>query len=238
MKPEMNPNKILVFTGAGISAESGLQTFRDSDGLWNNFRVEDVATPEAWTIDPALVLQFYNDRRKEVFAAEPNAAHYAVAKLEEKYDVVVVTQNVDDLHERAGSTNVIHVHGQINYARSSSSNHTLLYPLAEGAPIQLGDLCEEGSQLRPHIVWFGETIENYELARKHIIAAGKVLVVGSSLQVFPAAGILKKARYNAEKIIVTQKLDHKPSGFKLLRGNATSLVSSVANDWLNGNRVF
>lgn len=237
MKPEMNPNKILVFTGAGISAESGLQTFRDSDGLWNNFRVEDVATPEAWTIDPALVLQFYNDRRKEVFAAEPNAAHYAVAKLEEKYDVVVVTQNVDDLHERAGSTNVIHVHGQINYARSSS-NDTLLYPLAEGAPIQLGDLCEEGSQLRPHIVWFGETIENYELARKHIIAAGKVLVVGSSLQVFPAAGILKKARYNAEKIIVTQKLDHKPSGFKLLRGNATSLVSSVANDWLNGNRVF
>lgn len=236
MKPEIDSNKIVVFTGAGISAESGLQTFRDSNGLWDDFRVEDVATPEAWAANPELVLQFYNDRRKQAFDAAPNAAHDAVAKLEEHYEVIVITQNVDDLHERSGSTNVIHVHGQLKYARSSK-NDSLLYLYDEGKPINLGDVCDEGSQLRPHIVWFGENIQNYELARKHLVTAGRVLVVGTSLTVYPAAGILKKARFNAEKIIVTQKLDKKPSGYKLLRGNATTLVPSVISDWLNGKRV-
>lgn len=235
MKPEMDKNKIVIFTGAGISAESGLQTFRDSDGLWYEHRIEDVATPEGWAIDPELVLNFYNDRRRQAFAASPNAAHEAIARLEEKYDVVVITQNVDDLHERSGSTNVIHLHGQLKYARSSV-DETLIY-LLNDSPIEIGDICERGSQLRPHIVWFGEHIHNFELAQSHIITAGRVLVVGTSLSVFPAAGILKKARFNAEKIIVTLKLEKRPPGFKLLRGNATSLVPSVARDWLLGKAV-
>ncbi|TMN99215.1 NAD-dependent deacylase [Pseudoalteromonas sp. S558] len=237
MKPEIDSNKIVVFTGAGISAESGLQTFRDSNGLWNDFRVEDVATPEAWASNPELVLQFYNDRRKQAFDAAPNAAHDAVTRLEEKYEVIVITQNVDDLHERSGSTNVIHVHGQLKYARSSN-NDSLLYLYDEGKPIQVGDVCDEGSQLRPHIVWFGENIQNYELARKHLVTAGRVLVVGTSLSVYPAAGILKKARFNAEKIIITRQIDKKPSGYKLLRGSATTLVPSVIGDWLNGKKVI
>jgi NAD-dependent deacetylase len=237
MKPEIDSNKVVVFTGAGISVESGLQTFRDSHGLWNDFRVEDVATPEAWVVNPELVLKFYNDRRKQAFEASPNAAHEAVSKLEERYEVVVITQNVDDLHERAGSTNVIHVHGQLKYARSSI-NDALLYPYDEGRPIQFGETCDEGSQLRPHIVWFGESIQNYESARKHLVTAGRVLVVGTSLSVYPAAGILKKARFNAEKIIITKQLDKKPSGYKLLRGAATNLVPSVVGDWLRGKRAI
>ncbi|BCE01817.1 SIR2 family NAD-dependent protein deacylase [Marinicellulosiphila megalodicopiae] len=234
MKPEINPKKIVVFTGAGISAESGLQTFRDSNGLWNDFKVEDVATIEGWKQDPKQVLQFYNDRRKQAFEVEPNAAHEAVAKLETQYEVVIITQNVDDLHERAGSTNVIHVHGQLKYARSSS-NEALTYLYDEGKPIQLGDLCEQGSQLRPHIVWFGENIQNYEVARKHLVTAAKVLVIGTSLSVYPAANILKKARFNAEKVIITQQLDKKPGGYKLIKGNATELVPILVSDWLRAS---
>jgi len=236
VKPEINPNKIVVFTGAGISAESGLQTFRDSNGLWNNVDVADVATPEAWEANPQFVLDFYNKRRKEAFEASPNPAHYAVAKLEEKYEVVVITQNVDDLHERAGSSKVIHVHGLLKNARSSV-NDALLYLYDQGKPIQMGELCEEGSQLRPDIVWFGEQIHHYETARKQLVAAGKVLVVGTSLSVFPATDILKKARYNAEKIIVTKQIDKRPAGFKLFRGNASSLVPSIVDDWLNDRLV-
>ncbi|MFT7558514.1 MAG: NAD-dependent deacetylase [Flavobacteriales bacterium] len=236
MKPEINKNKIVVFTGAGISAESGLQTFRDSDGLWNDHRIEDVATPEGWRNDPELVLNFYNERRTQAYKASPNVAHEAIARLEEKYEVVVITQNVDDLHERSGSTNVIHVHGQLKYARSTI-DESLVYLLKDKS-IHIGDACEKGGQLRPHIVWFGEEIENYELARSHIVTAGRVLVVGTSLSVFPAAGILNKARFNAEKVIVTLKLEKKPSGFKLLRGKATSLVPSVVNDWLSGKVVI
>lgn len=235
MKPEINQNKIVVFTGAGISAESGLQTFRDSGGLWNNYRIEDVATPEAWKTNPEVVLQFYNSRREEAFNAKPNIAHEAIAKLEETSEVVVITQNVDDLHERAGSSNVIHVHGQLKYAKSSLDEN-LLY-LFEDKPIKIGDLCEKGSQLRPHIVWFGENIQNYEIARKHLITASRVLVVGSSLSVYPAAAILKKARFNAEKVIVTLELEKKPYGYKLLRGRATSLVPSIVRDWLNGKKI-
>ncbi|MBL4798894.1 MAG: NAD-dependent deacylase [Oleispira sp.] len=231
MKPEIDKNKIVIFSGAGISAESGLQTFRDSDGLWNEHAVEDVATPEGWSADPKLVLNFYNERRIQAFQASPNAAHKAIAKLEEKFEVVVITQNIDDLHEKAGSTNVVHVHGQLKFARSSLDDR-LLYPL-EDKPIHIGDVCEKGSQLRPHVVWFGEQIHNYEIARDHIITASRVLVVGTSLSVFPAAGILKKARFHAEKIIVTLNLEKKPHGFKLLRGKATALVPSIINNWLN-----
>jgi len=231
MKPEINKNKIVIFSGAGISAESGLKTFRDSDGLWNEHSVEDIATPEGWSADPEMVLDFYNEIRIQAFQAYPNAAHKAIAKLEERFEVVVITQNVDDLHEKAGSTNVIHVHGQLKFARSSVDEN-LLY-LLEDKPIHIGDLCEKGSQLRPHVVWFGEEIHNYETARDHIITANRVLVVGTSLSVFPAAGILKKARFHAEKIIVTLDLEKRPHGFKLLRGKATAVVPSIVNGWLN-----
>lgn len=236
MKPPIDPNKIVVFTGAGISAESGLKTFRDSDGLWNDFRVEDVATPNAWAVNPELVLNFYNQRRAEAFFAQPNAAHNALAQLQNKYEVIVITQNVDDLHERAGSKNVIHVHGQLKYAKAQlEDSERYLYD--EGRPILKGDACKGGKQLRPHIVWFGENIENYALARQHLVTASKVLVVGTSLTVYPAANILKKARYNAEKILVTQLIDKKPAGYTLLRGRATNLVPSVVNDWLKAKRV-
>lgn len=230
-RPHMNPNKIVVFTGAGISAESGLQTFRDSDGLWYQHSIEDVATRMGWARDPERVLQFYNDRRKQVFEAQPNAAHLAVAKLEERYEVVVITQNIDDLHERAGSTQVIHVHGQINVARSTD-NESLLYPWEGGKPIEMGDVCELGSQLRPHVVWFGEDILHHDVALTHMASAGKVLVVGTSLTVFPVASFVKKAPFSAQKIIVTQALDGLPHGYKLLKGKATDLVPVVVNDWL------
>jgi len=236
MKPEIEEDKIVIFTGAGISAESGLRTFRDTDGLWNQYRIEDVATPSAWENNPELVLEFYNERRKLAFAAKPNKAHMAVASLEEKYNVIVITQNVDDLHERAGSSNVIHVHGQLKLARSSI-NEKMTYDLGE-KPISMGDTCEKGSQLRPNVVWFGENIQNYEVSRDHLITANRVLVVGTSLSVFPAAGILKKARNRAEKVIVSREIKTKPFGFNWMRGKATVLVPIIVGHWLNGRKAI
>jgi NAD-dependent deacetylase len=150
-KPEINPRKIVVLSGAGLSAPSGLKTFRDTGGLWQQYRLEEVATPEAWARHPQVVLDFYNERRTKACAASPNAGHQAIAELEEHYEVVVVTQNVDDLHERAGSTRIIHVHGELTKARSTVDD-SLIYEIG-GKPIRLGDQCALGSQLRPHIVW-------------------------------------------------------------------------------------
>src|SRR6201996_8569853 len=154
--------KLVVLTGAGISAESGLKTFRDSDGLWEGYDIEEVATPEAWRRNPVLVQQFYNERRKSVLEAKPNPAHYALAKLEEKYKVTIITQNIDDLHERAGSTNVVHLHGIITKSQSSKKP-TLTYPI-NGWELKMGELCQLGSQLRPHVVWFGEMVPMIETA--------------------------------------------------------------------------
>ena len=156
----MKKKHIVVLTGAGISAESGLKTFRDSDGLWENYRIEDVATPQAWEKDRNLVLQFYNERRKQINSAKPNAAHLALVELESKFDVSVVTQNIDDLHERAGSRHVLHLHGEILKSRSTI-DPKLIYTI-EGDSILEGDKCELGSQLRPHIVWFGEMVPALE----------------------------------------------------------------------------
>ena len=155
--------KIVVLTGAGISAESGLKTFRDADGLWEGYNIEDVATPEAWRRNPVLVQQFYNERRKAVMAAKPNAAHLALKDLEEKYEVLIITQNIDDLHEKAGSSAVIHLHGEIMYARSSK-NPALLYKM-EKSDIGMDETCELGSVLRPHVVWFGEAVPKCPLRR-------------------------------------------------------------------------
>ncbi|MBL7825773.1 MAG: NAD-dependent deacylase [Saprospiraceae bacterium] len=182
--------KIVVLTGAGISAESGIKTFRDSDGLWENHRVEDVATPEAWNRNPALVLEFYNQRRAQLLNVHPNDGHFGLAKLEQHFDVEVVTQNVDDLHERAGSTKVLHLHGELRKARSTGDER-LVYGWDEN--LNIGDVCERGFQLRPHIVWFGEAVPMLEKAARLAARADLFLIVGTSLQVYPAAGLMRYA---------------------------------------------
>ena len=197
---------IVVLSGAGMSAESGLKTFRDNGGLWENHRVEDVATPEAWQRDRSLVLRFYNERRKALSEASPNTGHRIIAAWEKNYRVTVVTQNVDDLHERAGSTHVIHLHGELKKARSTV-DQSLVYPLA-GWELKEGDLCELGSQLRPHIVWFGEAVALMPEAEKIVSTADVLIVVGTSLQVYPAAGLVFHAPSHARCIIV----DPKPPG--------------------------
>ncbi len=191
---------VVVFTGAGISAESGLKTFRGEDGLWEGYRVEDVATPQAWKQNPELVQAFYNMRRKSVLAAKPNAAHLALAALENKKKVTIVTQNIDDLHERAGSTNVLHLHGLITKSQSSIDPR-LTYPIV-GSEITMGEHCELGSQLRPHVVWFGEPVPAMELAIRVCRQASVFLVVGTSLQVYPAAGLLNEVPMDADVYIV------------------------------------
>ncbi|WP_226661397.1 Sir2 family NAD-dependent protein deacetylase [Microbulbifer aggregans] len=228
-KKPINTNKIVVFTGAGISAESGLKTFRDNDGLWENVPVELVASKSGWEHDPEFVLSFYNQLRKDSSLVEPNAAHLAIAELERYFDVVVITQNIDNLHERAGSTHVIHLHGELNKARGVD-DVSRIYDIGE-KPIDLGDQCESGSQLRPHVVWFSETPFHIDSAKKHLGEAAYVLVVGTSLTVQPAASLLKKARYHAKKIIVTMDIERVPFGFTLLRGRATNLVPGVCQEW-------
>jgi len=180
--------KIVVLTGAGISAESGIQTFRDGDGLWKKYRFEDLATPEAWNRDPELVLEFYNWRRKKVWEAEPNAGHRALVKLEQKFDVQIITQNVDDLHERAGSKNVLHLHGELKKARSTVDPN-LVYELKTWE-LKMGDKCEKGSQLRPHIVWFGEPVPMIEPAKNIVSKADIFLIIGTSMVVYPAASLV------------------------------------------------
>lgn len=227
--------KIVIFTGSGISAESGLDTFNDETGLWMNHRIEDIATPEAWHRHPGDVLAFYNELRQKAGAAQPNAAHRAIAELESRFDVVVITQNVDDLHERAGSTCVLHLHGQINLAQSTVDEQ-LVYPIGDN-PILLGDLCEKGSQLRPHVVWYGENVPNIEKAQQHFKNAQKVLVVGTSLTTQPAAGLVAKASYPAEKILIGLAISRKPYGYGFMRGKASSLVPYVVGCWLKGQKA-
>lgn len=180
--------KLVVFTGAGISAESGIKTFRDAGGLWEEYKIEDVATYEAWEANQDLVLNFYNERRKQVIDAKPNAAHLLVAELQKKFDVQVITQNVDDLHERAGSKKVLHLHGEIMKARSTGDPH-LVYDL-KTSDIKAGDTCEKGSQLRPHIVWFGEMVPEMDRANDMARNADFFVVIGTSLNVYPAAGVI------------------------------------------------
>jgi NAD-dependent deacetylase len=228
-KPPIDPRKIVVLSGAGLSAPSGLKTFRDSGGLWEQYRLEDVATPEAWARHPQVVLDFYNARRAQICAASPNAGHYAIAELEKSYEVVVVTQNIDDLHERAGSTHIIHVHGELTKARSTADD-SLIYEIGD-RPIHLGDLCPLGSQLRPHIVWFGENVMRLDEAQGHFLNAGWVLVVGTSLTVFPAAGFVDHARYAAKKVLVDLDATTAPFGFRVMRGSADVILPMLVQDW-------
>lgn len=200
----MKKKKIVVLTGAGISAESGLKTFRDSDGLWENHHVEDVATPEAWLRDPELVLRFYNMRRADCQVAQPNAAHYGLVDLEAQYEVVIITQNIDDLHERAGSKNVVHLHGEIVKKRSVKNDEKLY---AYDKDILMGDLAPDGGQFRPHVVWFGEAVPNIEPAFKLVNEwADIIILIGSSLLVYPAAGLLHYAPAHIPKYVIDRKI--------------------------------
>jgi NAD-dependent deacetylase len=213
--------RVVVLTGAGISAESGLQTFRGADGLWEGHRIEDVATPEAWTANPGLVLDFYSQRRRAVRAATPNAAHSALVDLERAYDVRIVTQNVDDLHERAGSKQVLHLHGEIMLARSTR-DPSLVHHLGD-RDIELGEMCELGSQLRPHIVWFGEMVPAMDEAVELVAEADVLLVVGTSLQVYPAAGLVFDTPRRARRIVVNLELPDGVggAGFEVIAKPAT-----------------
>jgi NAD-dependent deacetylase len=198
----MQKPKILFLTGAGISAESGLQTFRDSeDGLWANYKIEDVCTPEAWEKNPALVLDFYNQRRKQCHEARPNLAHELIAKLEENYEVVVITQNVDNLHERAGSSKVIHLHGELMKSRSIA-DPKLLYD-SEG-DVLIGDLCEQNSQLRPHIVFFGEGLDQsiHDAAVKEAVNCSVFIIVGTSLMVSPANALPHYVPFASQMVVI------------------------------------
>lgn len=224
--------KLVVFTGAGISAESGLKTFRDNGGLWENHNITDVATPEAWEKDPGLVLHFYNERRRKALEAQPNRAHKLLAELEDKYDVTIITQNIDDLHERAGSRDVLHLHGEITKCRSSI-DEKLIYDWA-GDNIKLGDVCEKGSQIRPHIVWFGEDVPNMLEAYEIVQEAEIFVVVGTSLNVYPAAGLVHFTQQSAPKFLVDPG-DIRIKDVKnlvVIRQKATTGVSMLIDNYL------
>ena len=208
----MSKKKLVVLTGAGVSAESGLKTFRDSDGLWEGFNIEDVATPRAWRKDPQLVLDFYNMRRRNVAEAKPNAAHVGLAELEKNFDVHIITQNIDDLHERAGSTKVLHLHGEIFKMRSEKS-HDLVKEIR--GDIMLGDCAEDGCQYRPHIVWFEEAVPLIEEAIPIVHGAEIFVVVGTSLVVYPAAGLVNYARWDIPKYIIDKRIPYTSSLFNL-----------------------
>lgn len=196
----MNKPHLVVLTGAGISAESGIPTFRGSDGLWEGYDITEVASPEGWQRNQALVLDFYNQRRKAIIKAQPNEAHTILASLEKDFKVSIITQNIDDLHERAGSSNVLHLHGEIKKARSTK-DPTLIYEL-ESWEIKAGDFCEKGSQLRPHIVWFGEAVPMIEPAYEITQTADVLVVIGTSLQVYPAASLIHAISTNTPIYVI------------------------------------
>lgn len=216
--------KIIVFTGAGVSAESGLGTFRDSGGLWEKYQIEEVATPEAWDKNPALVTEFYNMRRKQCYETQPNAAHHAIVALEKYYNVEVITQNVDDLHERAGSSNVLHLHGELNKVKSSGPNQEKAYYQQEDWEVKMGDLCPDGYQLRPHVVWFGEAVHMLDKAIEQMYDADIVIVVGTSLQVYPAAGIISYAPSNAKFYLIDPSALNVPNSFEVIAMKASEGV--------------
>ncbi len=199
----MPKQKLVVLTGAGISAESGLRTFRDSDGLWEGYNVEDVATPRAWYRDKQLVLDFYNMRRKDVLAAQPNSAHKALAEMQQHFDVHIITQNIDDLHERAGSKKVMHLHGEIIKMRSEKNEHKL-YPIA--TDILLGQTDENGSQFRPHVVWFEEPVPMIEQAIPILYEADIFVLIGTSLAVYPAAGLVDYVKEKVIKYVIDKRI--------------------------------
>lgn len=224
----MRKKKLVILTGAGISAESGLRTFRDSDGLWEGYQVTDVATPRAWRKNPQLVLDFYNERRSDVGNAKPNAAHIGLAELEKNFDVTIITQNIDDLHERAGSTNVLHLHGEI-FKMRSEWDETLVSQIR--GDIKLGDMAADGAQLRPHIVWFEEPVPKIEEAVPIVFSADIFVVVGTSLVVYPAAGLINYVALETPKFIVDKKIPNTSPmrNLVLIEKTATEGVKDLAS---------
>ena len=221
--------KCVVLTGAGISAESGLQTFRDSGGLWEGYRVEDVCTPEAFARSPQTVIDFYNARRRAAAAAEPDAAHFALADLERAYDVQIITQTVDDLHERAGSGKVLHLHGELNKLRSTVDENEILPWQGDQT---LADRDSRGRPLRPHIVWFGEAVPLIEEAVRLVEAADTVIVVGTSLKVYPAASLLHYARFGVPVYLIDPKPNADVSGVEILAQTAVRGVPALVAELL------
>lgn len=226
--------KIVVFSGAGMSAESGINTFRDSDGLWENYKIEDVATPEAWLRNPEMVQDFYNQRRKNILDAQPNSAHQIIADLEKSFDVQVITQNIDDLHERAGSQQVLHLHGNIRLAKSSKPNaqySTDFYHIY-GWQLDLEkDRCPEGYPLRPHVVWFGEAVPAYEEAVDLIQHADIFIVIGSTLSVYPVAGLIHEISKHCEAYYIDPQANYSrvPEQFQCLKMTATAGMQQLFN---------
>ena len=231
--------KIVVLTGAGISAESGISTFRDSDGLWEGHDVMEVASPIGWKKNKALVLDFYNQRRRQLLNVQPNKGHLALVELENQFDVSIITQNVDDLHERAGSKKVIHLHGELLKVRSTKDEN-LIYDWKHD--ILDTDKCEKGAELRPHIVWFGEEVPMMEFAISEIISADIVIIVGTSMIVYPAAGLVRYAPKFAQlyyvdpKPNVSPELSNKPT-LKIINKNATIGLPKLVEELLNQNKL-
>jgi len=227
--------KIVILTGAGISAESGLKTFRDSDGLWEGYSIYDVATPEAWERNPAMVQEFYNERRRQVLAAKPNDAHKLLVKLESKFEVCIITQNIDDLHERAGSKKVLHLHGVITKSQSDI-NPNLIYDIV-GSELNMGETCNLGAQLRPHVVWFGESVPMIEKAAKICKQADAFVLIGTSLAVYPAAGLIDFVPAEAIKYIIDP---HTPDVKRYknvitIQQNAVAGMKQLSDILINGN---
>jgi len=220
--------KITVLTGAGISAESGLKTFRDSNGLWEGHEVMEVASPQGWAKNPILVLDFYNQRRKQLLEVNPNSAHKALAELEKEYEVFIITQNVDDLHERAGSRNVLHLHGELLKVRSTVIASTILDWKKD---LDLGDICKDGYQLRPSIVWFGEDVPEMDNAIKTVMQTDILIIIGTSMQVYPAAGLMQYAPSNAKVFFIDPKPSIKSTDkITVIADNATIGVPKVIEE--------
>ena len=214
--------KIIVLTGAGMSAESGISTFRDSGGLWEKYEIDDVATPNGWRRNPALVLDFYNQRRRQLLMSKPNAGHYALAGLEKDYEVQIITQNVDNLHERAGSSHVLHLHGELMKVRSTGPGVEVFDVDPKHPDVNMGDCCPKGFQLRPHIVWFGEEVPEIEKAEHMTYNADIFLIIGTSMQVYPAAGLIDNVRPGVPIYLIDPKeVNHLPYDITVISKGAS-----------------
>ena len=223
-----NMNKIVIFTGAGISAESGLGTFRDSGGLWDEYNIEDVATYDAFLKDPELVLEFYNIRRRQLLSSFPNAAHISLNKLNNHFDLSIITQNIDDLHERSGSKNVLHLHGKLRESRSVIDNK--IYQI-DGSELNLGDKCDKGGQLRPNVVWFGEDVPEIQTAIQEVRKCYILIIIGTSLNVYPAASLIDYAK-QAKRIIIIDPNSNFYEGIEVIKKKASVAVPELVDQLL------
>lgn len=223
--------KIVVLTGAGISAESGIKTFRDDDGLWEGHDIMEIASPEGWERNPAKVLEFYNIRRRQLLEVNPNAAHYAIAELEKKYEVNIITQNIDDLHERAGSSNVLHLHGELLKVRSCEDEDVIIEWKND---LQPGNLCSRGAQLRPHVVWFGEAVPMFPHAAEITQQADILIIIGTSMQVYPAASLMDFKKEGAPVYFIDPKPAISPHpSVKIIQENAVKGVVELVEDLMH-----